>query len=160
MGAGNSTLSAEAEAFAEKYNALPDDVHDMVEALCEKDSLALLKPNGSAPQPFPPSLVGVTIQLDHGMASAALAAVPKLQRKHYMLIPKSLSELDFFISFFSHLTAIVNVRAAAHAPTALAPCARGGRRLARCLAPARARAPGARSRSNVHSSRRPAAFLF
>ena len=36
------------------------------------------------------------------------------QRKHYETIPKSLSELDFFVSFFSHLTAIVN----AHCPGA------------------------------------------
>merc|ERR1719231_2009270 len=80
----------------------------MIEALCEKDSSALLKPNGAAPPPFPPTLIGVKVQLDHDMASAALASVPRLQRKHYELIPKSLSELDFFISFFSHLTAIIN----------------------------------------------------
>ena len=114
MGAGGSTISAEADDFPVSYAALPDDVHDMVEALCEKDSMALLKPNLAAPPPFPPSLVGVVIQLDHAVASAALAAVPRLQKKHYQLIPKSLSELDFFISFFSHLTAIVN----AHCPGA------------------------------------------
>ena len=107
MGAAVST-SAEAQAFPTAYASLPDDVHDMVEQLCEKDSLALLKPNLSAPPPFPPTLVGVVVQLDHAMASSALAAVPRLQRKHYEFIPKSLSELDFFISFFSHLTAITN----------------------------------------------------
>lgn len=107
MGASSSALSAEAEAFSESYAALPDDVHDIVEALCEKDSLALLKAHSGAPPPFPAVPIGVVLQLDHGMASAALAAVPRLQRKHYELIPKSLSELDFFISFFSHLSAIV-----------------------------------------------------
>ena len=56
MGAGASAPSAEAEAFASSYAALPDDVHDMVEALCEKDSMALLKPNLAAPPPFPPTL--------------------------------------------------------------------------------------------------------
>ena len=107
MGASVST-SAEAEVFPTAYASLPDNVHDMIEQLSEKDSLALLKPNPSAPPPFPPSLVGVVVKLDHQMASAALATVPRLQRKHYELIPKSLSELDFFVSFFSHLTAIVN----------------------------------------------------
>jgi len=107
MGAGASA-SAQADAFAAQYAELPDDVHDMVEALCERDSMALLKPNGSSPPPFPSTLIGVKVQLDHDMASAVLAAVPRLQRKHYELIPKSLTELEFFISFFSHLTAIVN----------------------------------------------------
>ena len=60
--------------------------------------------------------MGVIVQLDHDLASAALATVPRLQRKHYELIPKSLSELDFFVSFFSHLTAIVN----SHCPDAFA----------------------------------------
>lgn len=115
MGANASTATPEADAFPTLYAALPDDVHDMVEALSEKKSAALLKPNLAAPAPFPPTLVGVVVQLDHAMASAALAAVPRLQRKHYELIPKSLSELDFFISFFSHLTAIVNQ----HCPGAL-----------------------------------------
>jgi hypothetical protein len=114
MGAANSAPSAEAEAFASSYAELPDDVHDIVEALCDKDSAALLKPNLAAPAPFPPTLVGVVVQLDHGVASAALSCVPRLQRKHYETIPKSLSELDFFVSFFSHLTAIVN----AHCPGA------------------------------------------
>jgi len=84
----------------------------MVEALCEKDNNALLKPNLGAPPPFPPTLVGVKVQLDHDVASAALSAVPRLQRKHYELIPKSLTELDFFISFFSHLTVIVQTNCA------------------------------------------------
>lgn len=112
MGASQSVASAESAAFPQAYAALPDEVHDIVEALCEKDSLALLKPNLAAPPPFPPTLVGVVVQLDQEMASAALAAVPRLQRKHYELIPKSLSEVDFFISFFSHLTAIVNTNCA------------------------------------------------
>ena len=56
MGAANSAPSAEAEAFASSYAELPDDVHDIVEALCDKDSAALLKPNLAAPAPFPPTL--------------------------------------------------------------------------------------------------------
>ena len=38
---------------------------------------------------------------------AALAAVPRLQRKHYETIPKSLTEMDFWVNFFTHLTVIV-----------------------------------------------------
>ena len=111
MGAGQSVgPSAEAAAFPASYEALPDNVVDMVEALCEKESTALLKPNLAAPPPFPPTLIGVKVQLDHECASAALATVRRLQRKHYETIPKSLSELDFFLSFFSHLTAIVNAQ--------------------------------------------------
>ena len=41
-----------------------------------------------------------------------MPAVPRLQRKHYELIPKTLSELDFFVSFFSHLTVIIDTNSA------------------------------------------------
>lgn len=103
MGAEQSTPTA----FTVIYEALPDDAHDQVEALCAKDDDRLLKPHARAPPPYPPVPIGVTVRLSSSMASAALAAVPRLQRKHYEMIPKSLSEIDFWISFFSHLTAIV-----------------------------------------------------
>ena len=108
MGAANSTQSRAAEQFATLYEALPDDVHDQIEALVAKDDMRLLKPHPSAPPPFPTLLIGVTCRLSQQVAATALATVPRLQRKHYEMIPKSLTELDFFISFFSHMTAIVD----------------------------------------------------
>ena len=108
MGASSSTPSGAGEAFSESYAALPAEVRTQVEALCAKGDMRLLKPHSSAPSPFPPVPVGVVVRLNHEVAIAALATVPRLQRKHFELIPKHLSELDFFISFFSHLTAIVD----------------------------------------------------
>ena len=69
------------------------------------------------PAQFPPLLVGVTVRLSQEVASAALATVPRLQRKHYEMIPRSLTELEFFLSFFSHVSAIV----AQNCPGALDP---------------------------------------
>ena len=45
--------------------------------------------------------------LDHAAATAALKAVPRLQRKHYELIPKVMDEMAFWDAFFSHATVIV-----------------------------------------------------
>ena len=112
MGASSSTPSGAGEAFTERYAALPDGVHKAVEALCAKGDTRLLTAHPSAPSPFPAVPVGVVVRLSHETASAALACVPRLQRKHYELIPKHLTELDFFISFFSHLTAIVDSQCA------------------------------------------------
>ena len=47
----------------------------------------------------------VCAKIDGG--TEALAAVPRLQRKHYESIPKSLKEMDFWTNFFTHLTVIV-----------------------------------------------------
>ena len=105
MGNGQSTPSD--GNFGALYSRLPDDVHDQIEALCAKDDMRLLQANAKAPPPFPQTIVGMTVRLNPSIASAALAIVPRLQRKHYELIPKHLTELEFFISFFSHLTAIV-----------------------------------------------------
>ena len=41
----------------------------------------------------------------------ALRMVPRLQKKHYEMIPKRISEIDFWVSFFSHMTAIVQAQA-------------------------------------------------
>ena len=51
--------------------------------------------------------VGVTVRLDSEMARAALLLVPRLQRKHYELIPKQLDEMSFWVNFFSHMTVMV-----------------------------------------------------
>ena len=51
--------------------------------------------------------VGVTVRLDSEMARAALLVVPRLQRKHYELIPKQLDEMSFWVNFFSHMTVMV-----------------------------------------------------
>lgn len=104
MGAEQSTAGADFNTF---YEGLPDDVCDQIEALCEKGEDRLLKVHSGAPPPFPMVPIGITVRLSTPMASAALATVPRLQRKHYEMIPKAMTELDFWISFFSHLTAIV-----------------------------------------------------
>ena len=106
MGNGQSVAAA-AVAFESFYTALPDHVHDQIEGLCEKGDERLLKPHSKAPQPFPPVPVGVVVRLSSAVAGSALTAVPRLQRKHYEMIPKALSEIDFWVSFFSHCTAIV-----------------------------------------------------
>ena len=118
MGAASSTSQA-GETFTTLYAALPEEAHEAVEALCAKADTRLLKAHPNAPLPFPPVPVGVVVQLNYEIASAALACVGRLQRKHYELIPKQLSELDFFISFFSHLTVIVD----AMCPGAMTPTA-------------------------------------
>ena len=109
MGSASSTL---ADRFQSAYEALPEDVREMVESLCAKDDQRLLKPHPAAPSPYPPVPVGVVVRLSNDLASRALKVVPRLQRKHYEMIPKQLSEVDFFLSFFSHLTAITD----AHCP--------------------------------------------
>lgn len=56
--------------------------------------------------------LGISLTLDHSAASTALALVPRLQRKHYELIPKVLDEMSFWRGFFSHVTVIVAQNAA------------------------------------------------
>ena len=109
MGAEQSAQAnaAAATAFKTFYASLPDEAHAQIQALCAKDDVRLLHPNPHAPPPFPAVPIGVTVRLREGMAAAALATVPRLQRKHYELIPKSLTEMDFWISFFTHVTVIV-----------------------------------------------------
>jgi len=105
MGAEQSS-SAGAD-FTALYESLPDDVCDQIEALCARGEDRLLKPHLGAPPAFPAVPVGITVRLSAATASAALAVVPRLQRKHYEMIPKAMTEMDFWISFFSHLTAII-----------------------------------------------------
>ena len=69
-----------------------------VTAICAKDDDTLLKPNAASPPPLPPVPVCITVKLDPDAAKAALAAVPRLQRKHYEMIPKSLDEMSFWMS--------------------------------------------------------------
>jgi hypothetical protein len=57
--------------------------------------------------PCPMYQLGTSSALDHSAATAALATVPRLQRKHYELIPKVMDEMAFWTAFFSHVTAIV-----------------------------------------------------
>ena len=111
MGGSQSVADPAAEAFQTFYNALPDQVHDQIESLCEKDDERLLKPHAKAPTPFPPVPVGVIVRLSKTTASTALRMVPRLQKKHYEMIPKRISEIDFWVSFFSHMTAIVQAQA-------------------------------------------------
>lgn len=105
MGAAESTQGG--DKFRDLWEALPDEVKANVAALCAKDDDTLLKPNPSSPPPLPPVPVGVTVRLDSDMARAALDVVPRLQRKHYELIPKKLDEVSFWINFFTHLTVVV-----------------------------------------------------
>ena len=68
-----------------------------VTALASKENDAILTPHPKAPGPFPPVPVGVTVRLDGDMARAALLSVPRLQRKHYEMIPKQLDEMTFWV---------------------------------------------------------------
>ena len=79
-----------------------------VSALCGKDNAALLTPNGSVPPAFPPLPMGMRCYIDEAAATAALSSVPGLQYKHYTLVPNKLPEKDFWVNFFSHVTAIHN----------------------------------------------------
>ena len=96
MGAEQSVPSS--MGFEALWASLPDDVQARVTALASKESDAILKPNPKAPGPLPPVPVGVTVRLDSEMARAALLIVPRLQRKHYELIPKQLDEMSFWVS--------------------------------------------------------------
>ena len=96
MGAEQSVPSS--MGFETLWASLPDDVQASVTALASKESDAILKPNPKAPGPLPPVPVGVTVRLDSEMARAALLIVPRLQRKHYELIPKQLDEMSFWVS--------------------------------------------------------------
>uniref|UniRef100_A0A7S2N4G7 BSD domain-containing protein n=1 Tax=Haptolina brevifila TaxID=156173 RepID=A0A7S2N4G7_9EUKA len=100
----SSTAGADFTTF---YEGLPDDVCDQIEALCGKGEDRLLKPHLGAPPAFPTVPVGTTVRLSSATAAAALAVVPRLQRKHYEMIPKSMPEMDFWVSFFSHMTAVI-----------------------------------------------------
>ena len=105
MGAEQSSAAA-GEAFKAFYASLPDDTHDQIEALCAKDDARLQKAHPLAPAAFPPVPIGITVRLSPGAAGAALATVPRLQRKHYEMIPKVITEMEFWVSFFSHLTSV------------------------------------------------------
>ena len=107
MGAGQSADTS----FGELYTALPDVGRAQVDALAEKADTTLLQPHPAAPDPFPTVPVGVTMRLNHAVAQGALSTVPRLQRKHYEMIPKSLEEPAFFVNFFSHVTVIVKTSA-------------------------------------------------
>ena len=72
--------AAAATAFKTFYASLPDEAHAQIQALCAKDDVRLLHPNPHAPPPFPAVPIGVTVRLSEGMAAAALATVPRLQR--------------------------------------------------------------------------------
>ena len=82
------------------HNALPDQV-DQIESLCEKDD-ELLKPHAKASPPrrgrWAPSCASKTT------ASTALRMVPRLQKKHYEMIPSASPKST---PKFSHMTAIV-----------------------------------------------------
>ena len=106
MGAEQSAPASSGQ-FDALWAALPDDVKARVGELCTKESETLLNPNAAAPPPLPPVPVGVTVRLDHEVARAALGLVPRLQRKHYEMIPKQLDEMSFWINFFTHFTALV-----------------------------------------------------
>jgi len=104
-------MGAEVSRTAGRFDAvwaeLPTEAKAAVDALLTRESTALLKPHPGAPPASPKVPVGITVQLDHAAAQEALAAVPRLQRKHYESIPKSLKEMDFWTNFFTHLTVIV-----------------------------------------------------
>jgi len=104
---GAQASSAGAEAFQALYTSLPDEATDQIKALCAKGDDRLLKPNPHSPPPYPAVPIGITVRLNESVAGAALATVPRLQRKHYELIPKAMTETDFWISFFSHITVIL-----------------------------------------------------
>jgi len=106
MGAAESTT-----AFADVWAALPPAALERAAALAAKESDALLAAHPAAPKPNPEVPYGVCVQLDKQAARAALACVPRLQRKHYELIPKKLAELTFWEHFFSHLTVIATEEA-------------------------------------------------
>ena len=99
MGAAESRSSS----FAELFAALPPAGQEQLAALAEKGSTTLLKPHPAAPAPFPEVPVGVSIRLSTDSAASALSTVPRLQRKHYEMIPKEIEEASFFINFFSHV---------------------------------------------------------
>ena len=103
MGATQSTDTS----FATLYAALPDAGKDRLNQLAEKADTTLTEPSPSAPEPFPTVPLGITMRLNHAVARDALATVPRLQRKHYEMIPKTLDEPDFFVNFFSHASVIV-----------------------------------------------------
>ena len=111
MGAAESRVAA--EQFEGLYAALPGEVQTSIAALADPKSNALLKPHAGAPPPFPPVPVGVTVRLSNDVAQAALTLVPRLQRKHYELTLKSLTEIEFWCAFFTHATAIVRAGAPA-----------------------------------------------
>lgn len=105
MGAAESRVAG--EQFEQLYAELPPEVRERIAALAAPGSEILLKPHASAPPPFPKVPIGVAVRLQSDVAQAALALVPRLQRKHHELTPRSLSETEFWCSFFSHVTAII-----------------------------------------------------
>ena len=60
------------------------------------------------PSAIPKLPIGMECFLDEAAATAALTTVPGLQYKHYQLVPKKMSERAFWVSAFSHLTAIAS----------------------------------------------------
>ena len=74
MGASASSESAAATQFASLYDQLPDDVHDQIEALCEKSDTRLLgAPRRTGAAPNRPHWREV--RLSQQVAAAALATV-------------------------------------------------------------------------------------
>ena len=110
---GAQSADGSSSSFSAVWAELPDAAKDEIAALAGKDSTALLKPHPKAPPAAPPVPLGTKASLDHTAATAALTLVPRLQRKHYETIPKTLTEAAFWEAFFSHATVIVTHHAKA-----------------------------------------------
>ena len=95
-------------SFEIAWKSMPDEKKALVAALASKESEVMLSPNVKSPPPFPVLPIGMECFIDEHAATAALAGVPGLQSKHYMCVPKKLTEKQFWVNFFSHVTAIVN----------------------------------------------------
>jgi len=106
-----AAASSDLPTFAALYAALPEAARARLARLAERDDPTLLTPHAAAPHPLPSAPVGVTMRLRHAEAREALRTVPRLQRKHYELIPRALAEADFFVNFFTHATVIVREEA-------------------------------------------------
>lgn len=94
MGAEQSSDAS----FAELYAALPEEGRARINEMAERESTTLLSRHPAAPDPSPTVPVGITMRLRHAEAREALSIVPRLQRKHYEMIPKAIDEADFFVS--------------------------------------------------------------
>ena len=94
-------------AFSSMWRSLAEEHRVALGALVEPTCDALLALNPASPPAFPAIALGMRCFVDVRWCTSALASVKGLQRRRDALVPKKLTERDFWLNFASHLTALV-----------------------------------------------------
>ena len=90
------------DSFSAAWANLGAEKRAAVESLAAAGSNALLNPCPQSAPAFPTVPAGIEVFIDEAAATAAFRLVSGLQKKHYALVPRKLSERSFWVNFFTH----------------------------------------------------------